>query len=384
MEKNFDPQCITYSQMNLIFNARIYYRRLTTWTRAYLISRYYGIGTAEELFGLLYLETLDIGNMLEVIFGREYSNRYSQLLSRFAIGLRELITAQLAGDAEAINRNVNDLYQDIAERAAFLEAINPYWSESEYRNLLGTYTQYTIEEANAIAAGDYSTDMQIYDRLAALTNRMGDTFAQGLYDYITSGGQSTGSRPPQSGQQCITYEQMNKIFNIRMFWFELVTWVRSYMLSKYRGLGDVNEVYARLKQVPVIYIDQLKQIFGDKVPEDYIQLFNQYIELLDAFINAQIAGNIDEVNRITQQLYRNADQRAAAITSINPAFWNEAEWRSRLYKSLRSTVDESTTFLMGDYARNIDIFSTLLDQAESTSNYFAQGLFQYLNRNQQK
>jgi hypothetical protein len=90
-------------------------------------------------------------------------------------------------------------------------------------------------------------------------------------------------------------------------------------------------------------------------------------------------NNIDEINRITQLLYQNADQRAAAITSINPEFWNENEWRDRLYNNIRSTLDESTSFLMGDYARNIDIFSTLLDQAESTSSYFAQGLFQYLN-----
>jgi hypothetical protein len=84
---NFNPQCITYSQMNLIVNARIYYRRLTTWTRAYIISRYFGIGTAEAQFERLYLESLDIGNMLQIIFGREYSEQYSQLVSMYAISL---------------------------------------------------------------------------------------------------------------------------------------------------------------------------------------------------------------------------------------------------------------------------------------------------------
>ncbi len=65
----FNPQCITYSQMNLIFNARIYYRRLRTWTRAYILSRYFGIGTEEALFERLYSESLNIGKMLEIIFG---------------------------------------------------------------------------------------------------------------------------------------------------------------------------------------------------------------------------------------------------------------------------------------------------------------------------
>jgi hypothetical protein len=96
-------------------------------------------------------------------------------------------------------------------------------------------------------------------------------------------------------------------------------------------------------------------------------------------ITAQLEGNTDEVNLIIQRLYQNADQRAAFLASINP-YWDQNEWRRRLYNNLRSTIDESTTFLARDYARNIDIFSTLLDQAESTSGYFARGLFSYMFR----
>jgi hypothetical protein len=324
------------------------------------------------MFGRLYLESLDIGNMLQIVFGRENSENYSQLLSQFAIILRDLISAQLEGNTDEVNQNINRLYEDVDQRAAFLEAINPYWSEAEYKNLFGTYIQYIVDEANALATGDYARDIEIYDRLNAHTNIMGDVFAEGLYNYITS-----GSPPVRAGEQCITYEEMNEIFGIRMFWFELVTWIRNYMFSRYLNLGSTEAVYQRLLQVPVDYINVLKQIFGDTVTEDYIQLFYTYIELIDAFITAQIEGNIDE-NRITQLLYKNADERAAFIASLNP-YWDETEWRNRLYNNLRSTIDESTSFLAGNYARNIDIFSTLLDQAESTGNYFAEGLFNYLN-----
>ena len=377
IKNGFDPQCITYSQMNLIFNSRIYYRRLTTWTRAFLLSQYFGIGTSEELFNRLYLESIDIENMLQIIFGRVYSEEYSALLSQYVIALRDLISAQLSGNTEEIQKNVDRLYEDIDRRAAYLEALNPYWSEEEYKRLLGTYTQYVIEEANALAAGDYSRDIELYDQLNAHTNRMGDVFAEGIYNYMTSGALENGSLPPP-GEQCITYEEMNEIYGIRMFWFELVTWVRNYMLSRYKNLGDKNEIYDRLMQVPVEYVSILRQIFGEKVAEDYVQLFYTYIDLIDDFITAQMDGNIDEINRVTKLLYQNADERAAFIASINP-YWTKEEWQNRLYNNLRATLDESTSFLMGDYARNINIFSSLLDQAESTSNYFAQGLFDYIN-----
>lgn len=376
-KNDFDPQCITYSQMNMIFNARIYYRRLTTWTRTYLFSRYYGVGTAEELFSRLYLESIDIGNMLQIIFGRQNSEQYSQMVSQFPIALRDIITAQLEGNTEAINRNINRLYQNVAERAAFLESINPYWSESGYIDLFNTYIHYILEIANSLSSGDFRREIEQYDQLTAHTNRMGDVFAQGLYDYITSDAQPAATPPVD--QQCITYEEMNVIYEIRMFWFELAVWIRNYMLGRYLGIGNIPEVYERLRRVPVDYINRLREIFGDRVPEDYVQLFLQYFDLLSLFITAQMQNNEEELNRITQLLYRNADQRAAAITAINPDFWSESEWRDRLYNNLRSTIDESTSFLRGDYARNIDIFSTILDQAESTSSYFAQGLFQYLN-----
>lgn len=382
-KNNFNPQCITYSQMNLIFNARIYYRRLTTWTRAYIISRYYGIGTAEDQFERLYLESLDIGNMLQIIFGREYSEQYSQLLSQYAIAFRDLLSAQIEGDIEAINHNVDRLYKNVEERAVFLEAINPYWSAAEYKSLFDTYIQHTIEIANAIASEDFSRDIELYDMLNAHTNTMGDTFAYGLYDYITSGGssQNTDTFQPQGNVPCITYEQMNDIYIMSMLWFELVTWVRSYMLSRYIGIGNEDEVYAKLKEVPVEYVNIIKKYFEDVVVEDYLQLFYDYIELIDAFITAMMEGNVDELNQITRSLYQNADERAAFVASINP-FWDLEGGRNRLYTNLRSTIEESTTFLTGDYARNIDIFTRLIDQAENTITFLSQGLFNYIIYNQ--
>lgn len=379
MKNDFNPQCLTFSQMNLIFNARIYYRRLTTWTRAYVLARYFGVGTAEELFGRFYLESLDIGDMLQFVFGRQFAEQYSQLASQFAIAFRDLLSAQIDGNTEAITENVDRLYRNVEERSIFLEEINPYWSAEGYQDLFGTYIQYIIEIANAIAAGDYSRDIELYDSLTAHTNRMGDVFAQGMYDYITSGMEPPNTLPPNTNGECITYEQMEIIYDIRMVWFELFYWVRNYMLSRYLGLGNIDEVLARLRQVPVDYTNALKQVFGEQVAEDLLQEINTYFVLLDDFITAQMEGNADELDRVTPLLYENAEKRAALISSVNP-LWEYDEWRTRLFNNTHITIDQSTTFLMGDYARNIDIFSRLLDLSESTSTYFAQGIYQYLSQ----
>lgn len=377
MKSNFNEQCITLSQIRLITNMRIFWRRLTIWTRIYIISRYLGIGTAEVAFERLYLENLDFGDMLRIHFSRSVSDMYSQLLNQFSIGLRELITALLQEDINTARQIIDQLLQNADQRAAFLASINPYFNETEWRNLLVTYLQDTVQEANLFAAQDYRMDIEYFDRLMDLSNTMGDVFAQALYDYITSGSLNTDSLPPE-GQMCVTYEEMNLIYDIRMFWFDLVNWVRALMLSKYIDVGNEDEVYARLQQVMDDFIRNLRQFFGETPGLNTLQMdLNAYIGLIDSLITAQIAGNTDEIDRITRLLYQNADDMAASISSINP-FWDQDEWRTILNNLLRSTLDESTTFLTEDYARNLDIFSSLMYQAESASDSFAEGLLSNL------
>jgi hypothetical protein len=346
-----------------------------------MISRYLGIGNAEDLFGSLYSEALSFSDMLQVIFGREISSKNAEYLNAYTLIFRDLITAQLKGDTQAMEENVNRFNQNINENAAFLASINPYWNEQQWRDLLGTYFRYTVEEANYFASGEYKQDIQTFDRITDLNNTMGDVFAQGLYEFIASGQQPSSNLPSQGNTQCITEEQMNLLFNIRMFWFELATWVRSFMLSRYRGIGDANEVFNRLQQVPNDYVDNLRKFFGENPAIDELQLeLDTFIDLIDDLISAQLAGNTEDIGSITRLLYQNAGERAASVSKLNP-YWNEGEWRNRLYNNIRSTLDESVTFLTGDYARNLDIYSTLLDQAESSSGYFAQGLVKYLNSN---
>jgi hypothetical protein len=378
MKSNFNAQCITYSQMSLIFNARTYFRRLITWTRTYLISRYLGIGTAEELFGRLYLEALDLGNMLNILFGRETANRDGQLSGQYAIIMRELISAQLEGNTEDINKHVAELYQNAADRAAFAAEVNPYWNKDELTELYNRFIQFTIAEANALVTGNYQVDP--YERFTALTEELGDFIAQGLYEYITSGSECTAGIPSRCGQ-CVTNEQLNTIYHIKMFWYELASLVRNYMISRYKGLGEPAEefFYNALSQVALNYVNELSAIFGDEVTEDYLQLLYRYFELIDPFITAQMEGNEDEINRITQLLYQYADASASFLVSVNP-FWDQAEWENRLHNNIRSTINESTTFLTGDDSRNIDIFNTLLNQAEGTGDYFVQGLLKYIDQ----
>jgi hypothetical protein len=376
-KNEFNPQCITYSQMRMTFNMRIYFRRIFNLTRIYMRNRYYNLGAPDVLFDRLYLEYLDLGNMLHLNFGRANRDQYSQLLGEFAITLSQLISAQIEGNIEAVNRNVRRIFDNVNARAAFLAELNPYWATDEYRNLSDTYIQYLIRSANALSLGNLNEDIALYDPITELTNKIGDAFAEGIFNYINSG----ETPPAPEGEACITYEQMRTIQNVGMFWFDLLVWLRNYMLSKFINIGDKEATFDRLKRVVVDFGSEIKNIYGEQFATDIVRKLNEYIDLVDQYTTAQMEGNNEEVNRIIPLLYQNTDARAAmeaAATSLS-----ESEWRSRLRElQVQGIIDESTALLSGDFARSLDIFMTLLSRAENMSEFVAPGLFNYFTQTQ--
>lgn len=385
---NFNEQCITLGQMNLINNSRYIWRTISTWSRAYLISRFLGIGSDEALFTRLFNESSKYGDMLRLIFGAQFAENFTWLFNEYTIALRDLISAQKEGSSDKVNLNLERMYKTAAEMARFLAEANPYWDEDEWRDIFETYLEYTIEMANSFITGDYSKDVEAYDNLTAFTNSVGDYFAQGIFKFLTYNPLCTENQQCEELTQnspdkvseilpCLTLSQVEAICCLRMFWFELATWTRYYLINRYLGIGDLDMILNRLNRVVDEYGVMLSRIFGEENIKEYLQLLYKHIELLTSLIDAQIEGDMDTVNEITKLIYENADQSSSLLASIDP-FLNETELRNMLYKYLQSTFEESLTFLTGEYDKNINIFANILTQSENRGNYLAQGIYKYI------
>jgi hypothetical protein len=384
-------KCVTLPQMNLIFGSRIFWRQLATWTRAYFISNLKGHGNVQSIYAYLFNLPDEFTAMLRLVFGGETAEGYCELLEKHMLLLRDMVSAQMSGDTEAVNKAVALLYQNADERATFLAAPNPFWSESAWRNYMNLYVRYTIEEANAFVTENYEMNIDVFDRLTTHTNDMGYYFSQGIFNYITynapagqnphmvqSARQNSRYHRTRYQDQCFTFEQMNTIFNIRMFWYELSVWLRIYMDSRYMGLDASEKVMARLKRVPINYTNQLKRFFGEKVTNQYLQLLNTYIDLISDLITAQQSGNTEKTKEIILQLYHNVDQRAAILATINP-FFDANELKRMLYSYTRSTIRETETYLSQDSISNIIILNRLITHTDEIGEYFSRNLFNYLS-----
>lgn len=364
-------QCISLSQMNIIFNSRDFWRKLTMWIRLYLISRYSGFGNVEEAYNHLYDYPSEFTTMLQFIFGKDIKDRYNQLLVQQIITLKELIDAQTLGNIELINKRVNELYQNADEQAKFLSEVNPYWEIIQCRQLLHTYIRYTIAEANYISMGDYANSMNAYSNLMNQAVSLGDYLSLGLFKYM-----NLESHASDQDGQCINYEQMNTIYQIRTFWFEMAIWTRAVLVGKFTG-GDYSELAnTRLKQNIESYGKLLKDFFDETIVNEYLQILYNYIDLINGLIDAEFTGNVEEINRIKRLLFENADKRVTLLTDMN-SYLDQNQWRSILYAYTQDTIDEISTFISNDYKANIIIFDDLINQASHTADYFSEALYYY-------
>lgn len=185
-ENKFNEPMITYGQMNLLFAIRNLWRDIATWSRAYMVSRMNNLKIAEEVFKRLYKIPQEFGNIMQYFIGYDNSVKFVQLLSQQIVLFRTLLDALIAGDANAVNQVVQQLYRLADERAAFMALINPFWNEIVMKNLIYTFYQYTFDEMTSFLSGNYAKDIEIYDRLLHHSDTMGDYFTQGLFNYITA------------------------------------------------------------------------------------------------------------------------------------------------------------------------------------------------------
>ncbi len=175
---------LSYGQMNFIINFRNLWLDLASWTRSYFVSIISGFGNSNMVGERLYRIPVDFHERLQLVFGREVSEKFITLLSNHIILMMNLAISIKSGDNQQASALTSQLYQNINEFAAYFNTINPFWSDIQWKNLLDQYTRLTIEELVALASGNFEKDIDIYDRITYHTLFLGDYMAEGILQFI--------------------------------------------------------------------------------------------------------------------------------------------------------------------------------------------------------
>lgn len=170
-----------------------------------------------------------------------------------------------------------------------------------------------------------------------------------------------------------TQQQICLMNQIQQLWEQHVYWTRFSIISTAENLNDLNEVSNRLLRNPKDFAQLLKPLYGTKAACQFQELLTQHLLIAADLVNAAKNGETEKADRARKKWYRNADEIACFLSSINPC-WDEARWKDMLYSHLEMTEKEASLRLQRNYAADIKIFNDIEDEALKMANYMFCGI----------
>lgn len=175
------------------------------------------------------------------------------------------------------------------------------------------------------------------------------------------------------GRSCISKGEFDFISMNRLLWMEHVNWTRMTIISIVFNLPDLQFVQERLLQNATDLGNCLRPFYGDKIADKYTELIKEHLVLAAELVTAATKGDAKTAAEKERQWYRNADDIADFLSSINPYLARE-EVRNMFYTHLALTKVEAVYMIQKKFKADIEVFDTIEAQALEMSDMIASAI----------
>jgi len=139
------------------------------------------------------------------------------------------------------------------------------------------------------------------------------------------------------------------------------------------GLPDLPVVQERLLRNATDLGNCLRPFYGDKIADRYAILIKEHLVLAAELVTAAAKGDAKKAAETEKQWYRNADDIAEFLSSINPYLGKE-EVRKMFYTHLALTKQEAVYMLQKNYKADVEVFDKIEAEALEMSDMIAGGI----------
>lgn len=167
--------------------------------------------------------------------------------------------------------------------------------------------------------------------------------------------------------------RLNLSNSMRNLWVQHVMWTRSFIISTAASLEDLQAVTKRLLRNPTDFAIALSLFYPEEIAKKFEALLREHLLIGAKLVNHAKEGNTEEVRKDEIEWYRNADEIAFFLASINP-YWNAFEWRTMLYKHLRMTEREAVERLNKRFENDIAEYDLIEQEALLMADMMTYGL----------
>jgi hypothetical protein len=152
-----------------------------TWTRLFIVSFVADLPDLQATTDRLLRNQVDIGDAVAPFYGRAAADQLTDLLTEHIATAAEVLTAAMAGDAQALDAALADWYANARQIARFLHAANPrHWPLADLRHMMRMHLDLTLQEASDQLTGDYAASVADFDAVEAEILEMADTLSSGI------------------------------------------------------------------------------------------------------------------------------------------------------------------------------------------------------------
>jgi hypothetical protein len=173
-------QTITQKQVDFKMEMQRLWEDHVTYTRMFIVETAANISNDVTVARLLKNQE-DIGNAIKPYYGDAAGNQLTALLKQHIVIAADVVHAAKAGDSTALDAANKQWFANADQIALFLSQANPtYWPESAIKSMLYEHLNLTTAEAVARLHGDWTTDIQTYDKVVTQAMMMADGLADGI------------------------------------------------------------------------------------------------------------------------------------------------------------------------------------------------------------
>ncbi|MGE5552068.1 MAG: acetylglutamate kinase [Bacteroidota bacterium] len=142
---------------------RMLWEQHAAWTRMTIISIAEGLADEDLVTKRLLRNPADIAAVFRPLYGNEVAGRVQDLITTHLVLAAQLVKEAKAGDSAAAAETERKWYANADEIAAFLSAINPYWSREEMTRMWHEHLALVKAQAVARLNKDYAADIAFYE-----------------------------------------------------------------------------------------------------------------------------------------------------------------------------------------------------------------------------
>lgn len=180
-------------------------------------------------------------------------------------------------------------------------------------------------------------------------------------------------QPQRDNRKCISKAESDYLAMNRLLWMEHVNWTRMTIISIVFGLPDLPFVQTRLLRNATDLGNCLRPFYGDQIADRYAELIKEHLLIAAQLVTAANKGDATTAAAKEKEWYRNADDIAIFLSTINPYLSKEAV-QQMFYSHLALTKKEAVTMIQKDYQADVQVFDEIEAEVLEMSDMIAMAI----------